>query len=907
MRYSREHGVYLEDGLDSTELNERYGQTYDACLRFLQSLCRSDHNSQSEECNINETQADNEPQTRRQRSRRPKDNRIGSDQPYLVPSDHITILKLGSSDMIGVFVSRFWVQRLDEDRNFFMILTMDGQGVVSCSSISTIGAAVFVKDNSSASEAARHQRKCRTTGKLGDGTRYYMYRLLLYADDFTQRSSLFPKGSVGGLYMNPSSFHTRSRRSQSTIRTVSLTPPGVSTNSVMEFILEDLVQGSIEGIDCVDAFGQHVRVFFDVMGFIGDYPASSGVVDLKGHTANAPCTVCGFVCNKGSDVSTYAYTTSVTSCNTAYRRSQKRMESIREAGLPEYHHKCLGMSVLDPDTFLDSGSCPLLHFASKFNKHLIQRHVSVRALPFDVFDKDGYTLNVVAPDHLITGLFKGVLLVVFIQLPDDDSRYKVQTILKASLAEFGFQSQSMLYKSKKKKLVPGLSMSVLYAILTVLPSTLHALNLLDDLPSKRILINLNKFFILAFWWPTLAHDGEEAWNFVHGERMGRFHTALQLLACNFVKAVDKFNATCPSLASYVDRPNTHRLLELVFHTIPAFNHLAYICELVFESAHQPLKFFLSRNHTLNSHIYSVQLNLAKDWLIRVWSTWRMYTDEQEETNLKTTALLGLLRLFGGKEADDIDWTSPVNLEHLHDIREHIHGLMAGTVERRLNKWYSDTRTTFNSTPSWVLHQPPKAHSFSQSQGDFFQGLISEVSRLCLLKQTDLNICNKALLSRGFGSLTKGSHERIELGDIIQVLIRSGFSHTRFPSAYMASNGLPTFFVVGGFIKSRSGIQWAIVKQCTLLSPSTLAQLPGKGDSFFTEVSTPNFYDDGNQPWYCFQMFNQLRKVGYIHNCSANGLCEFSDNTQRVHHSTTTLGEGRFYIISKRMGYPPRRS
>ena len=689
VRYSTAKGVYLEDGLDSVKLNERSKQIYASCIRYLESICQLDHVNDHENSDSGHEQVTRGPQTRRQRSRLPRDSRIdivNRDKLYLVPSDHVTILSLGISNMIGIFVSRFWVHRLDEERNFFMFLTKNSQETLSCSSISTVGVPVYVKSSlaNPQSSTSASRTKCRSTDKLADGTLYYMYRLILYADDFNPRSTLFPKGSVGGLYMSPSSFHVRSRRSQSTIKTISVTPPGVSTNAAIDLIIDDLVRGSIDGIDCIDAFGKRVRVFIDVMGFIGDYPASFSVIDCKGHNATAPCTHCAFVFNKGSYDSTYAYTTSVTSCNTSYRRSQARTESLRELGLLNYHHKCLGMSTLNEESIIGSGSCPLLKFALIYNASLEERTESFASLPFQSFRKNGYSLNIVAPDHLITGLFKGLLLIIFIQLPEE-SRIQLQICLKTSLAEFGFQSQSMLYKSTKKKLVPGLSMSLLYCILVVLPTALQALNLLDDLPSKRMLINLHRFVTLVLWWPSIQHDGQLAWEFVHGVRMDAYHNALQVLACNFVKSVNKFYESFPSLACHVDRPNAHRLLELVSHTIPTFNHIAYICELVFESAHQPLKYFLSRNHTLHSHIYSVHLNLAKDWLVRIWSTWHIYRDEHEEKKSRDAALLGLIRLFGGCNADSIDWNHPDLSAVLEKIRAHVHSLMIGTVEKRMDR------------------------------------------------------------------------------------------------------------------------------------------------------------------------------------------------------------------------------
>ena len=108
--------------------------------------------------------------------------------------------------------------------------------------------------------------------------------------------------------------------------------------------------------------------------------------------------------------------------------------------------------------FLNSGTCPLLRFASLQNETLERDHVS---LPFDAFKMDGCALNLVAPDHPLTGLFKGVLLIFLIQFPEDEASYRVKISLKDLLAKFGFQSQLMLYKRKKRKLVPRLSISCL--------------------------------------------------------------------------------------------------------------------------------------------------------------------------------------------------------------------------------------------------------------------------------------------------------------------------------------------------------------------------------------------------------------------------------------------------------------
>ena len=165
--YSSTKGLYLE-GKCTAPLDEESKAAYNSCIRFVEKLCRRHHLNPSEiiSDDINGTntyiQSTDHPQTRRQRHRQhPRvDGRLESKEPYLVPSDHITIVRLGESSALGVFVSRFWVQRLDDERNFFLFLEHNDDGSVSSTPISTIGAPVFVKDNSISIASTRARQQC---------------------------------------------------------------------------------------------------------------------------------------------------------------------------------------------------------------------------------------------------------------------------------------------------------------------------------------------------------------------------------------------------------------------------------------------------------------------------------------------------------------------------------------------------------------------------------------------------------------------------------------------------------------------------------------------------------------------------------------------------------------------------
>ena len=69
------------------------------------------------------------------------------------------------------------------------------------------------------------ERRVQNSGRLMDGTKFVVYRVLLYCDDFSPFSSLYPQGSAGGCYILPLGLPPRSRSTRSSVRIIGLTPP----------------------------------------------------------------------------------------------------------------------------------------------------------------------------------------------------------------------------------------------------------------------------------------------------------------------------------------------------------------------------------------------------------------------------------------------------------------------------------------------------------------------------------------------------------------------------------------------------------------------------------------------------------------------------------------------------------
>ena len=131
-----------------------------------------------------------------------------------------------------------------------------------------------------------------------------------------------------------------------------------------------------------------------VVRFIVDYPASSAFLDLTGHSSYAPCTQCSFNFNKWSHSSKYAFTTSITSSNATYRRTQQRTRCVWSAGLTKDQAKLLGMSVGDETLLEWDGLCPILKLCSSYNNCLAssQTDANIHCHPVE-----GYSLNIIAP------------------------------------------------------------------------------------------------------------------------------------------------------------------------------------------------------------------------------------------------------------------------------------------------------------------------------------------------------------------------------------------------------------------------------------------------------------------------------------------------------------------------------
>lgn len=169
--------------------------------------------------------------------------------------------------------------------------------------------------------------------------------------------------------------------------------------------------------------------------------------------------------------------------------------------------------------------------------------------------------------------------------------------------------------------------------------------------------------------------------------------------------------------------------------------------------------------------------------------------------------------------------------------------------------------------------------------------------------------------RGYGSQTVSSHERLKIGDVVQVLVKQNSSTTRIIEPSSDGSGAVSFFVIGGLVAFGPNSLWLVVRRCELYgaSGSETAQLPNYNQPLLTSITIPPFQRDELRlsrtlaPVSYLQVDHRVRKTGLLHNCKEDGGCTFNKTSGTATHSRSTLSGGSFFVLSRSSAYPPRRS
>jgi hypothetical protein len=264
--------------------------------------------------------------------------------------------------------------------------------------------------------------------------------------------------------MLPMGIPLAQRAGYGAVRCIGLTPPQMSTNEVIHYIVPDLLKCCTTGVQGQDPTGNPVTIFIDVLGFIGDYPAVSHALDVLGHNTRAPCHLCCFFrqdrIGHGS-FPYYSYTSEIHCKSTAFSLSVQRRHNVR-AEYPNtqgYLHS--GLNIFNIADFPLHTLSSALSSARGQVTFTDQNEQVVPAL------FDPYRSSLVVHDHLLFGLVQDVLRGT-IALCSPQAR-NIADVLMSRTLSYNFLGKQMQIINQKSASINAMGMSDLFAVLLIAP------------------------------------------------------------------------------------------------------------------------------------------------------------------------------------------------------------------------------------------------------------------------------------------------------------------------------------------------------------------------------------------------------------------------------------------------------
>ena len=735
------------------------------------------------------------------------------------------------------------------------------------------------------------------TGRLQDGSLYFVYRALIYCDDFKESSSTYSQSSAGGVYLLPVGMSLKARSSRTAVHVISLTPPGVSTNEVILDIIPDIVKGAKDGVVGTMPCGRQVTIFLDIVGYIADYPVAAAPLDVLGHMGDSPCTHCNIRKFKKSGASTMGYTTNIHALNNASVRCGERHNALRQTEFSDRDANFLGMK---PKSHVTDRSCPLLALQRRLSS--VQSDIPLNSEGMRVVPAmfDAYLSNLIAPDHLLTGLARNIIDLCF-RLLTPAVRIKVDISICAALADNGLIRERSIYNGKKVKL-HSTSLSTVYCVLLVCPPVLTNFVKEEDDAAKealRLLEHLKDLVAMTNWNPSVDCEGEEAYNMLRIECGRAYVASLQAMAARYVSAVNSFCGKYPEVGSVLDKPNLHRLLELYSHTIPAFGHVSHVQELVFETAHQPLKRCISRGNHQNAETSAVEHCMGNDWQSRLALLHHFMNSPNEYE--RSAAGRGLRRILMGTSVETISMDEAGVAPFMEKIDDDIKKLFVSPLVHILKSNGNVNAALVETAPCWIT---TKGKAFrtgcdaSALEWDV-ESLIERGKAILLIQLSRFNgtTCSvttewKAKRIRPpsvAGPNTTRSHDVIDCGTVVQAVINRSERDGMVLRPQGRGDSIMCLFVLVGFLEGMQEGPWAVAVECARQGNGNI-QTPKQVRMTKAKVLLLN---------------EGVRRVGVYHACDFNRLCSLDLDARKIIRGESILSGGTFRIQTRKEGYPPR--
>jgi len=712
-----------------------------------------------------------------------------------------------------------------------------------------------------------HDNGHRNIGILDSGERFALYRIALYADGFKQHKSLSNKKSVNGMYMMPLGLSLSCRRSTSCVRVLTIAPHGTSALDAMSIFVEDIVKGTTEGVQGVDPFGRHLRIFIDLVGFFGDFPVSAEMCDSLGHIADACCNMCCMRKRKQGPEPPIMYTTDINSRRPGYMRCDERVHALRESVQIGELARKLGIRY-------QSNAAASEHPFIRLSKLLRQENKVHKVEGMNVVNTwfDSSFCCAAVPDHLLTGLMKDVLHLCFVSLSSDERRRDVEqlTLDSISVNSLPVSGRLLKWEGTRCKGLQSLSMTDLFCVLfcscqAFASECSRTGNRLYNLP-----LLLQRFVSSVYYSESTLQDpvGDEPKT--HQSVMHKYLNDAAVLGKNYVKEAKWVYMNCGSAAAVLDKPNIHRLLELCVSTLPAFGHALLCSELVLELKHRTFKTWLESNPHSNAHLTCVERAVSLDWLGRLNVLYKVWKDGNVQD--RSCAERGLRRMFLGNNTFHLDAGDPSTCTFMNAFRSRIEQTFRDPIPMQLED-ISHVMVPWLVDMAWCTLPREKVAMNSDEVDLLVQVMDSthgENGRYSLSFLTLFSCARFVSTSRSGLKSNCYPHNVVRHGTVVR--IRKTCTLGKVMERYIA---------VVLILTIRDNTVWGVGME-----------MVRRGNVHSCKYGTPEM----------FRFDEHVRRVAVFHVCDQD--CVIDVQSRSVRHSSGVLSGGLYKLMGKKDGYPP---
>lgn len=490
-----------------------------------------------------------------------------------------------------------------------------------------------------------------------------------------------------------------------------------------------------------------------------------------------------------------------------------------------------------------------------------------------------FECSIVAPDHCCIRNVRNMLEALFTSLNSAEEQKRSNVLYYACTTLNDLPLERNVFNVEKNKL-NNTTFSTSFVIFSVsLPVCIQFARLFpsDCTPSFKKLLPLLSIFAqlvnLIYYWPFEHADGSLQTQLVLGKHRNSYFVCLQRMASQYVKKVNDCLISGVTAAVALDKPNLHRLLELVMHTIPRFGHARFVSDWTSEHKHKDLKPLYRRGNNLGyNHVWSFTQELFDFWKTDLAYAFRESELENISAPVKPSVYLDKLfrLLFGLPYPIGSDITAvQARTEGFAKCKQLYNDLVQKDLEplvhwnetliqRRSSHWKPFHKAPFvkpNCIPQDVrslVH-----NKFPTTSTCFIRGLIRHVTPVQKMVPTS-----------------------------VVYVIRDSSQHVHYD-----------VYVVRYIVKVDVMSFVLLVQECESLKDMELnvgnavARIPVKVQGLTVLRISP------------FSNWTKsVRKASVIHFCSS--ACRWNSEEEAVEHSETLVNGGKFCIQTKINGYPP---